>query len=58
MIALTNFDNGKKILINKTEITFIEDVGSYRVVTFRVTRDSAKHICVAESIEDIFIMLQ
>jgi len=57
MIVFTNFDNGKKILLNRSDIVSIEDLGSCRLVTFRLTSASTTKIYVSEPIDEIFTIM-
>lgn len=57
MIVFTNFDNGKKILLNRSDIVFIEDLGSCRLITFRLTSTSTTKIYVSEPIDEIFTIM-
>jgi len=52
MIALTNADTDKTILIRKDSIVTVEDVGAYRILIYVRAKEYAK-LYVKEDVEHI-----
>jgi hypothetical protein len=52
MILLTDSISGRGILLNKTAIVCIEDVGAYRLVTYLIGKENSS-VAVKEEIDAI-----
>jgi hypothetical protein len=53
MITITSQDTNRIILLNESKIVSVEDVGSYRIITFMVTNNSSGKVYVKETVEEI-----
>ena len=58
MITITNQDTNRTMLLNKSRIVSVEDVGSYRIITFMVTNDSSYKVYAKETVEEIKAIME
>jgi hypothetical protein len=58
VITITNQDTNRTMLLNKSRIVSVEDVGSYRIITFMVTNDSSYKVYAKETVEEIKAIME
>ena len=58
MITITSQDTNRIMLLNKSRIVSVEDVGSYRIITFMITNDSSYKVYAKETVEEIKAIME